>query len=33
MIDNEVVARYSTLNRLAPVAEDQWGLLTRRQAE
>jgi predicted transcriptional regulator of viral defense system len=24
---------YSTLGRLAPVAEDQWGLVTRRQAE
>jgi Transcriptional regulator, AbiEi antitoxin len=30
---NEVVARYSTLNRLAQIAEDQWGLVTRRQAE
>ncbi len=28
-----VVARYPTLNRLARVAEDQWGLITRRQAE
>jgi hypothetical protein len=27
------MARYSTLNRLAQVAQDQWGLLTRRQAE
>jgi predicted transcriptional regulator of viral defense system len=25
--------RYSTLDRLSPVAEDQWGLITRRQAE
>lgn len=25
--------QYSTLTRLAEVAEDQWGLLTRRQAE
>jgi len=30
---NAVVARYSTLNRLARIAEDQWGLVTRRQAE
>ncbi len=28
-----MVARPSTLRRLAPVAEDQWGLVTRRQAE
>jgi hypothetical protein len=28
-----VVARYSTLGRLARIAEDQWGLITRRQAE
>jgi Transcriptional regulator, AbiEi antitoxin len=28
-----VVARYPTLNRLAKIAEDQWGLVTRRQAE
>ncbi len=28
-----VVARYSTLGRLARIAEDQWGLVTRRQAE
>lgn len=27
------MARYATLGRLASVAEDQWGLLTRRQAE
>jgi hypothetical protein len=27
------MARYSTLNRLAEVAQDQWGLVTRRQAE
>jgi hypothetical protein len=27
------VARYSTLTRLAQVAQDQWGLVTRRQAE
>lgn len=27
------VARYSTLARLAQIAEDQWGLVTRRQAE
>jgi predicted transcriptional regulator of viral defense system len=33
LIYNEAVVHYSTLNRLAPVAEDQWGLLTRRQAE
>jgi predicted transcriptional regulator of viral defense system len=32
LIDNEVVVHYSTLHRLAPLAEDQWGLLTRRQA-
>jgi hypothetical protein len=30
---NEVVARYSTLSRIARIAEDQWGLVTRRQAE
>ncbi len=30
---NAVVARYSTLTRLARIAEDQWGLVTRRQAE
>jgi hypothetical protein len=29
----EVVTRPSTLRRLAPLAEDQWGLVTRRQAE
>jgi hypothetical protein len=29
----EVVVHSSTLSRLAPVAEDQWGLVTRRQAE
>jgi putative AbiEi antitoxin of type IV toxin-antitoxin system len=28
-----VVARYSTLARLSQIAEDQWGLVTRRQAE
>jgi hypothetical protein len=28
-----VVAHYSTLSRLSPIAEDQWGLVTRRQAE
>jgi hypothetical protein len=27
------VARYSTLSRLAQIAQDQWGLVTRRQAE
>jgi len=27
------MARYSTLSRLAEIAEDQWGLVTRRQAE
>jgi predicted transcriptional regulator of viral defense system len=27
------MARYATLNRLARVAQDQWGLVTRRQAE
>lgn len=27
------MARYSTLNRLARIAQDQWGLVTRRQAE
>lgn len=27
------VARYITLNRLAQLAQDQWGLVTRRQAE
>lgn len=25
--------RYSTINRLADIAQDQWGLVTRRQAE
>jgi hypothetical protein len=30
---NAVVARYSTLSRIAGIAEDQWGLITRRQAE
>lgn len=30
---NAVVARYPTLTRLARIAEDQWGLITRRQAE
>lgn len=28
-----MVTRYSTLSRLSGIAEDQWGLLTRRQAE
>jgi hypothetical protein len=28
-----VVAQYSTLSRIARIAEDQWGLITRRQAE
>ncbi len=27
------MARYSTINRLAAIAQDQWGLVTRRQAE
>jgi predicted transcriptional regulator of viral defense system len=27
------MARYATLNRLAQIAQDQWGLVTRRQAE
>lgn len=27
------MARYSTLSRLAQIAQDQWGLVTRRQAE
>lgn len=27
------MARYKTLNRLARIAQDQWGLATRRQAE
>jgi hypothetical protein len=26
------MARYSTINRLADIAQDQWGLITRRQA-
>lgn len=30
---NAVVGRYSTLSRIARIAEDQWGLITRRQAE
>jgi hypothetical protein len=30
---NAVVAHYSTLSRLSQIAEDQWGLVTRRQAE
>jgi hypothetical protein len=30
---NAVVTRYPTLSRLARIAEDQWGLVTRRQAE
>lgn len=28
-----MVVRYSTITRLARIAEDQWGLVTRRQAE
>src|SRR6266498_2739600 len=27
------MARYSTLTRLAEIAQDQWGLVTRREAE
>src|SRR5436190_9223419 len=27
------MAHYSTLHRLSPIAENQWGLVTRRQAE
>lgn len=27
------MARYSTIHRLADIAQDQWGLVTRRQAE
>ena len=27
------MARYSTISRLAQIAQDQWGLVTRRQAE
>lgn len=27
------MVRYSTLNRLGQIAQDQWGLVTRRQAE
>ena len=30
---NAAVARYSTLSRIARIAEDQWGLITRRQAQ
>lgn len=30
---NAAMARYTTLGRLAQFAEDQWGLVTRRQAE
>jgi Transcriptional regulator, AbiEi antitoxin len=30
---NEVVTRSSSTRRLAPLAEDQWGLVTRRQAD
>jgi Transcriptional regulator, AbiEi antitoxin len=30
---NEVVVQSSTLSRIARIAEDQWGLITRRQAE
>src|SRR6266511_2462670 len=33
MSDSAVVVRYSTLSRLAQIARDQWGLVTRRQAE
>jgi Transcriptional regulator, AbiEi antitoxin len=33
MIYNAVVVRYPTLSRIARTAEDQWGLITRRQAE
>jgi predicted transcriptional regulator of viral defense system len=33
MSDIEVVARYSTVSRLGQIAQDQWGLVTRRQAE
>jgi len=33
MIYNEVVVQHSTLSRIARIAEDQWGLITRRQAE
>lgn len=29
----QYMARYSTLSRLAEIAQDQWGLVTRRQAE
>jgi predicted transcriptional regulator of viral defense system len=29
----QYMAHRSTINRLAPFAEDQWGLVTRRQAE
>ena len=28
-----VMAHYATLNRIASIAQDQWGLITRRQAE
>jgi predicted transcriptional regulator of viral defense system len=30
---NEVTVRYSTLSRIGQIAQDQWGLVTRRQAE
>src|SRR5215218_3416569 len=33
MSDIEVVAGYSTFSRLGQIAQDQWGLVTRRQAE
>jgi len=33
MIYYAVMTRYSTITRLAPIAEDQWGLVTRSQAE
>jgi hypothetical protein len=33
MTYNEVMARPSTLSKLAGIAEEQWGLVTRRQAE
>src|SRR4051794_20172961 len=29
----EGVSQYATLSRLRPLAEEQWGLITRRQAE
>lgn len=33
MAYNEVVPRQSTVERLGHIAEDQWGLVTRRQAQ